>query len=257
MLRIGASQLNAFEQASRRRFEDEMVAHSKDFSPRLCEVLGDEQLRIALRSAMQRAQGYGFTWRGPVRLYIELMFLYGSGLDTDPQYPSLGELLREPGDQMERAQRLHEAALYYLDKVCGPDNANVRRALASLRAFAERPIAFPKGFGRSMLDHMVGIFPQKAAYVGEGGLRALIEEGVNQARRHRFTTERQAALLVTLMFAFGHSCTRDALYPWIERTLMDDRISEPRIRAERLERKSVTWLEHVLARKPPEDGRER
>ncbi|MCK5229016.1 MAG: hypothetical protein KAR13_02045, partial [Desulfobulbaceae bacterium] len=30
-------------------FEDDMMAHSKKFSPRLCEVIGDEQLRVALR----------------------------------------------------------------------------------------------------------------------------------------------------------------------------------------------------------------
>jgi len=247
---VRADQLEAFEQAGRRRFEDQMVAHSQDFSPRLCEVLGEEQLRIALRAAMQRAEGYGFTLRGPVRLYIEMMFLCGSGFHADPQYPVLGEILRQPGDQMERAQRIHEASLDYLDRVCGPDNENVRRALANLRAFAATPIAFPNGFGRSMLDYMAGIFPQKAAYVGEAGLRALIVDGVNRARAYRFTTERQAALVVTLMYAFGHGCTRDPLYPWIERTLTDPRIGDPGARAERLERKSVTWLEHVLARKP-------
>ena len=78
----------AFEQAALRRFEDEMVVHSKDFSPLLCEIIGEDQLRVAVRQAMARAAGYGFTYRGPIRLFIEMMFLCGSAFDTDPQYPA-------------------------------------------------------------------------------------------------------------------------------------------------------------------------
>jgi len=103
MLAIRTEQMKTFEQAAMRRFEDEMVEHSKDLSPRLCEVIGDEQLRVALRSAICRAMAYGFTYRGPIRLFIEMMFFCGSSFDTDPQYLRFGELLRTPGDQMQRA----------------------------------------------------------------------------------------------------------------------------------------------------------
>ena len=104
MLKIRPTQMIVFEKASLRRFEDEMVVHSKEFTPRLYEVLGEEQLRVALRQAMKRADTYGFTNRGPIRLYIELMFLYGSDFDTDPQYPAIGKVLKAPGDQMKRAE---------------------------------------------------------------------------------------------------------------------------------------------------------
>jgi len=50
------------------------------------------------------------------------------------------------------------------------------------------------------------------------------------------------------MFAFGHGCTNDLLYPWISRTLQDERIADPEARAARLEQKAITWLEHVNAR---------
>jgi len=50
------------------------------------------------------------------------------------------------------------------------------------------------------------------------------------------------------MFSFGHGCTDDPLYPWISRTLHDERIVNSEARAARLEKKAVTWLEHVNAR---------
>jgi hypothetical protein len=245
---IRAEQMKSFEQAARRQFEEEMMAHSKKFSPPLCEVIGDDQLRLALRSAITRAEGYGFTYRGPVRLFIEMMFLCGSGFDTDPQYPAVGEVLRASGDQMQRAHQIHELCLDSLGKVAGPRAANVHKALSDLLIYARMPITFSNDLIADMLAAMHRIFPQKAAYVGEAALKALIHEGIEEARRYGFDTARQRALIVVLKFAFGHGCTDDPLYPWIVRTLQDDRIVDPASRAARLERKAITWLEHVVAR---------
>jgi hypothetical protein len=248
-MRIRADQMRVFEKDVARRFEDEMVMHSKAFSPRLCEVIGDEQLRVALRFAIDRAGGYGFTCRGPVRLFIEMMFLCGSAFDTDPQYPAVAEVLRDPGDQMAQAQLIHEGQIDYLDKVSGPDAENVRRALKDLLVLARRPLTVSASDLESdMIREMFHIFPQKAAYIGEAGLRGLIDEGITECGRYGFSTVRQKTMMVVLMFAFGHGCTDDPLYPWISRTLQDSRIVDPAARADRLERKAITWLEHVLAR---------
>jgi len=48
------------------------------------------------------------------------------------------------------------------------------------------------------------------------------------------------------MLAFGHGCGADPLYPWINKTLRDEAITEQEARAKRLEKKALTWLEHVL-----------
>ena len=249
MWTIRQEQTEAFRQHHLQKFEDEMVEHSKKFAPPICKVIGDDQLRVAIRSAMQRAAGYGFTYKGSLRLFIEMMFLCGSGFDTDPQYPAVGEVLRSSSDQMERAERIHLGHLEYLQKVSGPDAVNVRNALKALPDLARNPLPFSSDeFAPGLLREMARIFPQKAAYVGDTGLRTLIREGTAEAQKYRFSTMRQATLLVVLMFAFGHGCTNDPLYPWIARTLTDVRIVTPDARAERLEKKALTWLDHVLAR---------
>jgi hypothetical protein len=246
---IRTEQMKVLEQAAFRQFENEMVAHSKDFSPRLCEVIGDEQLLVALRSAMARARGYGFTNRGPIRLYIEMMFLCGSGFDTDPQYPAVREVLRADGDQMDRAEQIHLGFLDYLQKVSGPGAENVHKALKDLSDFVPLPITFSAdGFEAGMLETMSRIFPQKAAYVGEAGLKGLIGEGLTEARKYGFNAVRPAVLLVVLKFGFGHGCTNDPLYPWISATLKDEKIVDAAARAQRLEKKAVTWLHHVVDR---------
>ncbi len=247
-MRIRNEQMRTFEGDAARRFEDEMVAHSRAFTPRLCEVLGEEQLRVALRAAIEKAGTYGFTNRGPIRLYIELMFLCGSAFDTDPQYPGLGKVLRATGDQMERAEEIHQGSLDYLDKVSGPRAVNLHKALKDVLGFVRVPLEFPDGFVAGMLREMERIYPQKAAYIGEPAMSAIVEEGLAAARKHGFDQERQQTLLVVLMYSFGHGCTNDPLYPWIARTLNDEKIVDPAARAARLEKKAVTWLEHVVAR---------
>src|SRR4029453_3221824 len=137
---IRAEQMKVFEERAWQQFEEEMMAHSKDFSPRLCEVIGDEQLRVAVRAAIARAVDYGFTNRGPIRLFVEMMFLCGSSFDTDPQYPALGEALRSETDQMRRAEQIHDLHNAYLERVSGVGAVNVHTALRGLVAFARRPL---------------------------------------------------------------------------------------------------------------------
>jgi hypothetical protein len=255
MLIVRARQMKVFEQAARLNFEDEMVIHSKKFSPRLCEILGDEQLRSALRSAMTKAAGYGFTYRGPIRLFIEMMFLCGSGFDTDPQYGAIGNVLRSSGDQMLRAEQIHRGVVDYHERVAGPGGENVGKALRELSILARMSLTISlDSFVDLVLQEMKRVFPEKSEDIGDQGLIALIHEAQKEARKYSFPEPQGDALLAVLMFAFGHGCTEDPLYPWISRTLTDDRIVNPVARTNRLKRKAVTWLDHVLSSYPRAGG---
>jgi hypothetical protein len=101
-----------------------------------------------------------------------------------------------------------------------------------------------------MLRELALIFPQKATYLGEGSLQGLIQEGCNVAKAAGFTTSRGYALIVVLMYGFGHGCTDDPLYPWIAHTLRGEGIGNPGERAARLEKRASTWLNHVLEKTP-------
>jgi hypothetical protein len=249
MLTIRQDQLDTFRHHHLHKFEDEMVEHSREFSPQLCKVLGDEQLRLALRSAIQRADGYGFTNRGSIRLFIEMTFLYGSAFDSDPQYQTLSEVLRDSDDQMDRAEQIYQSSLDYIEKVYGPDEVSLRNAFRELSTFAQRPLSFSfDNLAPRLVRDIFGIFPQKAAYLGDATLKVLIDEGITMAKRYGFATVRHTALMVLLMFMFGHGCDEDPLYPWISQTLRDKRIVDAPTKGQRLEKKALTWLEHVLAK---------
>ncbi|HCK82569.1 MAG TPA: hypothetical protein DIC59_14050 [Candidatus Competibacteraceae bacterium] len=249
MLSIRESQVRTFEERAQRAFEDEMVAHLADFSPPLFKTLGETQMRVAVQFGMDRAAAHDFTFRGPVRLYLEMMLLFGSHFETDPQYPWAAEILKKRDvDQMERAESLYEKTVDYREKIVGPDDAYALKALRNISMLAQQPLLIPsEEFVAYMRQEIARVYPQKAAYVGQEGIDALIRKGVDGARRQRFSTTRAAALIVVLMLAFGYGCGADPLYPWINKTLKDESLVDPEARAKRLEKKALTWLEHVLA----------
>lgn len=232
-----------------RRFEDEMVAHLAEFSPPLFKAAGEGHIRQVIRLGISKAASHGFENRGPVRLYLEMMLLFGSYFDTDPQYRWAAEILTNRDVfQMQRAELLFARLRHYREAVAGPADAYTLEALRRIQVWAQQPLELTaETFLASVLEEITRVYPQKAVYAGAAALEALTREGVELARKHRFPMVRGVTLVIVLMLAFGHGCADDPLYPWISRTLNDEAITDPAARAKRLERKALTWLDHVLA----------
>ncbi|RZB33588.1 MAG: hypothetical protein SRB2_03934 [Desulfobacteraceae bacterium Eth-SRB2] len=250
MLQIRSDQMKVFKEAAQRSFENEMVIHLTQFSPPLVKAIGEEQLRKTVRFGIDKANSYGFTFRGPVRFYLELMFLLGGHFDTDPQYLWAAEILsdQDAAPQIQRADQLYLKTVEYRKNVVGPKDAYSIKALRKISLLAsqsQQPPAIDSI--PAILQQLTHIYPQKAAYVGDEGLKALIYEARDKAESSQFSTDRAIAFLVLLMFSLGHGCSDDPLYPWINHTLNNDKIPDPAARAKRLEKKALTWLDHVLA----------
>jgi hypothetical protein len=249
MLIVRQEQMEALAQAVLRRFESDMVIHLADFSPPLFKAVGEDQMRAAVRLGMAKAAVYGFDLHGPVRLFLELMLLFGSHFDTDPQYVWLAEILtnQKAGSQMERGELLYHRAMLYRKNVIGPNDEYMLRALHDINTEAQK---FRSLSGEDHTSYMLGkikqIYPEKFDYIGSDALERLIRGGYDRAIRHGFSTGRSMVLIVILMLAFGHGCDDDPLYPWIARTLADPAITNADARAKRLETKALTWLKHVL-----------
>src|SRR6266849_10193118 len=109
MWNIRPHQADTFSNTALQKFEDEMLEHLQKFSPQHCKVAGEPAVREVIRKGIETAGKYGFTNRGPLRFYIELMFMFGSYFDSDPQYPWAGTVLKDPEviDQTIRADRLY------------------------------------------------------------------------------------------------------------------------------------------------------
>jgi hypothetical protein len=248
MLTIRQEQVDAFRQHHLQKFEDEMVEHLKKFSPSHWRAIGEHSGRRVIRLGIEQAKKYGFTHRGPVRFYVEMMFMFGSYFDSDPQCPWATEILHDPQstDQMVRADRLYDVMIKYWTEVAGPKNLFMLTALRKLsQARAENYVTAGASLEDCFLAALTSIYPQKRAYLGERPLRELLKKTFELADKHGLTSNEERGLMTALTFFLGHECTCDPLYGWIGR-LLSRRFANPAERGTDLRAKAVLYLKYTL-----------
>jgi hypothetical protein len=255
MLIIRAKQICRLEQVATEAFALQMVRHLNTFSPPLVATLDDLQIESVVIQGIKRARQDGFTLQGPVRSYLEMMVLLGSGFSTDPQHvwarAALNAAPSHGADEMERATRLFQSLLAYREQVNGPDDVHLLRALLRLEDFAAQPTpaVSRSALPTLLLQDLAGLHPERLTWCGEAALRELIQQALSQAGQLGFGDDIRANVLAcTLALAFGHEWQDDPLYPWISRTLRAPHLDKPAQRAQRLESRARTWLQHVNQR---------
>lgn len=248
MMLVRRAQLDAFRAAAEESFVEEMVRYMRRFSPPLHRTLGDEKLERIVRSGITRATGYGFSRRGPIRLFLEMTWLFGSGFDTDPQIPWAKEVLTDPRytDEMFRAGRLEALARQFLDEVHGKDDEHAGAALRRIESDAPGWVFGGQTWRQDVEAALARTFPQKHARLGPDCIMKLQDRAEAEATQVFGPDEvRGKGVLAILMFSFGAGCLVDPLYPWIGETASSAKLGDPRRRAEALERKSLWWVKAV------------
>lgn len=251
LLRIRNAQMAILARTRASQFEDEMVVHLRGFAPKHCAVIGEENVRRAIGLGVERATRYGFTSYGPVRFYLEMMFLFGSHFDTDPQTTWASEVLRQGGlePELARADRLHQRVTEYLRLVSGPDHVHIFQSLRYTRAAADRPLAFTSDdLEAGLLAEFGRAHPEKVTFLGKEPLRLLIRRGTEAAQAYDVHSARGIAVFCMIMFAAGHGFMDDPLLPWASQTLgAPERQRDGEQLADKLQARGVIYLDYVLA----------
>lgn len=225
-LRLGNDQVRAFETLARGRFADEMVAHLRTFSPGRCGALSPADLQAAVAAGIRRADTYGFTRRGPIRLFLEAMVLLGGEFDEDPLHPSITAQLHGHGDEMARANNIHAELLTYRADVTGPDGGRLRDGLAALLELTR--VAQLRPDQPQAVDALATAYPAKAAHAGRDGLQELARRATLEANDHRLASPHVRSVFLVTMFALGHGVTRDWSHPAIQRSLAGEADADTR-----------------------------
>ena len=248
-MQIRREQLEALENAAARRFESEIVEHVREFAPRLFSILGEPAVRAFARNGIVRAAKYGFSQRGPAKLYVEMMLSFGTEFDSDPQLPWASQVLSDqaPMEPMLRAELLYREMLKYVHRVAGPGNQFALEALKRFqRSRPEDLEAAPGEFTGKMVRAFAALYPEKAQYAGEPVLRQLVTTATARAVAAGVTAERGRAVIAGLMFGFGHGILDDPLYPWVAATLNEPPADDGNVRALRLYEKARLYADHML-----------
>lgn len=254
MLVIRETQVTVLEQAVLRTFESRLLEHLKEFFPKHCEILGEEQVRKVIRLGIERAKQYGLVSERDIHLYLGLMFMLGSYFDQDPQLPWAAKILTDENIVYpnHRADQLHNRAMAYLNQAAGRDSQYLDRALRKARELPSSALSRTGedkqiSFGDYMLKLLYRLFFEKYEAVGDPNIRQMVRQGYQAARNYNLTGEPGIATYICLIFMLGSGFDRDPQYPWAETVLNDAALTDPTKKGESLYKSAMAHLEKWLA----------
>jgi hypothetical protein len=234
---IRSEQMSAFEEAARRGFERDLARRCADSAPTLCERAGGDNVLRFVKLGIDRAGSHGFSLRGPVRLYVDLMLWFGCDFDSDPQLDWARQALAlgTEEDELERAKALYQAAQPYTERVAGSQGEHALAATERLSRMTESGCPKLSGaFEDELMRLLRTLYPEKFEYARAAAVRPLIQRAAQTAAGFGVRLGMAVTLLTTLMFIFGHGVAEDPMYPWIAAALGDPDTPNPHDRAANL-----------------------
>src|ERR1700683_5167065 len=162
---IREQQMQALSRYMEQNFQRQLVEEMREFAPWHARVLGESGVWGCVQFAMSRAARYGFTNRGPVRLYLQMIFLLGAEFHSDPLLPWAGETLADPttSDQNDRASALYKKLTFYLERVTGPNKEYARNAVARADAEFARGLDGDGESSSAIFEKMQRVYPEKCS----------------------------------------------------------------------------------------------
>lgn len=223
MFTIRTEQLAAFDRADTPEFAGHMEGHLREAFPKHSDFLGNEGLSQVIRYGVEQGRALGFSTCSPVGLFIDLTLLLGRDFHQDPQLGWARYILEDRAfipDELMRAERLHGAAIEYLDSVSGPDNEFIDAA--QKRILCEDLTSQTGAADAFIADASVRlerIWPEKFKRLDEAARTELMRLGVRKALQYRAGSEPGALLCIGMMFMLGSGFDQDPMFGWSHKIL--------------------------------------
>ncbi|QEL15770.1 hypothetical protein [Limnoglobus roseus] len=249
MITIRPEQYETFEKKAHQDFEDELVAHLKQFSPKHAAGVGDEGLRKLIRTGLRNARHYGFKCRGSLRFYVECQVMFGHEFHADPLLPWAGREFGKKGwgDELARADAIHAVAMEYRKAVVGEKDAI---ELAAIRRLVKKPpVEWVGGDPSDATTRQIlgDLYPEKIAQAPPDAVSAVVARGKQAAATNQLPAVGGGRVMAGLMVAFGHGVLADPQFPWIMANLAQTRGQSPEDRLKSLGLRTLAYLSDGLA----------
>lgn len=186
--------------------------------PDLIAAASAEELTQAAVNALERARGHGFNRRRQMYFMVHLSTALGSGFDSDPQYrwlhPLLDNRLGLAATQRSQVMCWHVDA--FRVRAYGGELATSQAALARLLAIDQTQLSL---VSRDLPNEgprlLATVFPRRLDFMDREAMFSLL----NASRRADYSNAQGCgggpALLLLLMFLFGHQVLSDPLRMWL------------------------------------------
>lgn len=118
-MEFSENQVSVLKSLSIENYISEVVGHCEILFPLLISSQKNDSLRSCIKKGVIFSNECGYTQRGPVRLYIDMMIMLGSHFESDPLFQSFKINRQEGIAQIETSVVLYAFLNNYLTKVHG------------------------------------------------------------------------------------------------------------------------------------------
>lgn len=243
-------QLTALKPYVLDNYTDGLILHCNKLYPHLERTLSRERLKLSLKEAVYKAEESGFTQRGSVQFYIDMLVVFGMGFETDPQYPWIQQNLvqNKKLSELERSMALYQQVHLYLNEITGEQDQHLLASAVRLQKLTLDNMNIErKTYIKDVHTLLYNVYPQKYQQSSKDDLTNLVRQGTIKAQaQYQLEKPNHAALIVLLMFVLGHQFDEDLFQPWIHQEKIQQYIGDN----ERLINKIVTrakiWLDSAI-----------
>jgi hypothetical protein len=216
---IRLEQMENFRLESEQAFAAKATARLHGLFPKHTAFMGAAAVSAVVRLGIIRAREFRFKSERGIQTYLSLMVYFGSEFHRDPQYHWMRELLEDasPDDENTRIDRVITATGDYLAPIAGPNREHVDEALSKLLGRGRTLVTYPPQpvTLEAVRLLLTQIYPEKATYLAESGLNALIQSAHAGARRHELMGTEPVIFFSLLMLLLGSFADEDPQFPWI------------------------------------------
>ncbi|CQH07443.1 hypothetical protein [Yersinia mollaretii] len=176
MMAFSEGQLELLKTLSFKGYVSEVVSHCELMYPALVSLQGQERFSLHIEKAIALAKKTGFTQRGPVRFYIDMMILLGSNFEHDPQHQwAEFNKINSASSQLEKSISMYNILEQYIGAIYGESNCFFEQSLVRLRNLDVSHISDNKKNYRDNTHELLNyIHPQRYNLLGNGAVDALI-----------------------------------------------------------------------------------
>ncbi len=228
MMELSDHQVEWLKGFSLTRDIDEVIAHCQEMFPSLVALQGKAHLRSYGERGVALAKEAGFTEKGSVCLFIEMMIILGVGFEHDPLHSWLTpDALDDSSSQLEKSMARYEALKNYLDTVYGEKGVFFEESLQRLRHITINTLPVnPDSYPENVHALLRCLYPQRYDFIGYNTINTWLAFADGQMKNYEVTRAKHQAYMALIMFLFGYQFDQGCFGHRLNFTALADSFSQ-------------------------------
>lgn len=182
--------------------------------PSLVRLLAKDEFRLFIEQGIILANKSGYTQRGPVRLYLDMLIIFGVDFEQDSLFQWL-KIEREDVSQIEKSISLYTFLNKYFDDVYGENSVFFKDSLEKFLTLNVKDLYISiGGDNKALHEFLQNIYQQRYDFYGPDFINNLIASSEQYCKRYGLIEDSYKSYLILIMFLFGRSLDQDLLRRW-------------------------------------------